>query len=63
MCCFTIHDPTTHHPAMHDSCINYSDLLTLCRENFAFGKLYFTEQMTQSLLHASRQFFATSHGI
>ena len=39
-----IHDPT-----IQDSCINYSNKLKLFRENYATGKINFTEQKTESL--------------
>ena len=40
---FDIHDPTIHDPAMQDSCINYRNILQLCRENKVFGKVLFPE--------------------
>ena len=49
---FDIHDPTIHDPAMQDSCINYRNILQLCRENKVFGKVLFPEITTWLLLHA-----------
>ena len=48
LCYFGIHDPT-----MHDACINYTNKLKLCRENYATGKLNFAEQKTELLLRTS----------
>ena len=36
-----IHDPRIHDPTMHDSCINNSNKLKLCRENYVTGKINF----------------------
>ena len=49
-CYFTTHDPTVHHPKMHDSCINYSNQFKLCRKtiNTMQLELYLAERKTGS---------------
>ena len=40
-----IREPTIYDLLMHDSCINYPNMLTVSRVNCAFGKLCFAYQV------------------
>ena len=48
---YKILDLTIHDPMIHDSCIIYPNGLKLCRDNHATGKVNFTEQKIELLLH------------
>ena len=50
-----------HDPAMHDSCINYSNKIKSCTENHANGKQNFAEQKTVLLLHSNTHFSVTNY--
>ena len=56
LCYFMIRDPTIHDPTMQDSCINYSNMLKLCRENYATGKINFAAQSTKSFAPCEQTF-------
>ena len=43
---YAIHSPTIHDPAMHHSCINYANMLTLYRDNSWYqGKKKYKQDM------------------
>ena len=41
LCYFTMYESTIRDPTMHDSCINYPNMLKLRREKYEAGKLSF----------------------